>query len=187
MEPDPKENFQLQANEAEDSKKFKLNKSSTQTTTNSRHPSYHYKTQQYPTKKNLITIIPKTTQQKICPVGWGCRICCLHLCWGLSPHSPETCWPWVTIRKVLRWNPGGQAVIDQATEWSMACNTLLWPLLALTDCWIGLIQSISSSHHALAHICLFSSKHVIQSAFVEQFPTLYLIHVRRPGLKANCA
>ena len=31
------------------------------------------------------------------PVGWGCRICWLHLCRGVKKKKPNeaTCWPWV--------------------------------------------------------------------------------------------
>ena len=44
-ELDPKKNFHPHKNQN------KPNKNSTQSTTNSRHPSHHYKTQQSPTKK----------------------------------------------------------------------------------------------------------------------------------------
>ena len=56
----------------------------------------------------------------------------------------------------------------------MACNTLLLPLLGLTDGRIGPIRSISWSRRALAPVCLFCLECTIQSAFVEQFLTLLL-------------
>ena len=74
------------------------------------------------------------------PVGVGCRIRWLHLCKGVrTPTSTNeaTCWPWVATHKVLGRNPGGWVVIDPTTEWSMACNTSLWPLLGLTGGRIG--------------------------------------------------
>ena len=63
------------------------------------------------------------------PVGWGCRIRRLHLCRGVRPPPP--------MSKALGRIPGGWAVIDLVTEWSMACNTSLWPLLGLTVGRIG--------------------------------------------------
>ena len=48
--PDPKKNLHPHSNEIEDPPPNKLNKNSTQTT-NSRHPSHHYKAQQSSTKK----------------------------------------------------------------------------------------------------------------------------------------
>ena len=72
------------------------------------------------------------------PVGWGCRIHRLHFCRGVPPPRNEAaCWSWVATRKTLGRIPGGWAVIDPATEWSMACNTPLWPLLGLTGGRIG--------------------------------------------------
>ena len=56
---------------------------------------------------------------------------------GYPPTNEATCWPWVVTRKALGRIPGGWAVIDPATEWSMACNTPLWPLLGLTGGLIG--------------------------------------------------
>ena len=50
-EPDPKKNFQLQANEAETPPPLKKKKNSTWT--NSKHLSYHYQTQP---KKNRIRV-----------------------------------------------------------------------------------------------------------------------------------
>ena len=86
-----------------------------------------------------ISIVDKNLYGKISqnnhrPVGWGCRIRWLHLCIGAGhPTSEATCWPWVATHKALGRNP----VIDPATEWSMACNTPLWPLLGLTGGRIG--------------------------------------------------
>ena len=102
------------------------------------------------------------------PVSLGCRIRQLHLCRGLRPPSPNeaTCWLWVATSKVLGRNPGGWAVIDPATEWSMACNTPLWPALALTGSRTGPIWSIGWSRHALVHVC-FSPDRIILSALVE--------------------
>ena len=66
-------------------------------------------------------------------------------------------------------------------QWSLACNTPLWPILGLTNGWIGL--------NWLALSCpstrLFSTECIIQSALVEQCPTLYLIRARRWGLRVN--
>ena len=80
-----------------------------------------------------------------CSVSWGCRIRQLHFCRGVRSHPPTnraTYWPWVVTRKALGWDPSGCAVIDLAAEWSMTCNTLLWPLLGLMGIRMGLIQSI---------------------------------------------
>ena len=68
------------------------------------------------------------------PCRLGNRICQLHLCRG-EKHTPNgaTCWPWVVTCKALGQDPGGWAVIDLATEWSMTYNMALWPLLGLTE------------------------------------------------------
>ena len=72
---------------------------------------------------------------------------------GKTPPSHEaSCWSWVATFKLLGRNPGSRAVIDPATEWSMACNTTLWSLLGLTGRQIGPIRSIGWCSHALAHI-----------------------------------
>ena len=55
----------------------------------------------------------------------------LQIC-KTPPPNEATCWPWVVTHKALGQIPGGWAVIDPVTEWSMACNTSLWPLLGLT-------------------------------------------------------
>ena len=125
-----------------------------------------------------------------CLVGWGSRIRRLHLCRGVRPPPNETtCWPWLVTRKALGRNPGGWAAIDLATEWSMAYNTLLWPLLGLTGGRIEpdpinrLVQTCHSTY-----VCFFSQSYyticscgTIRSALVETFPTLYFIYARRRG------
>ena len=102
------------------------------------------------------------------PVGWGCRIRRLHLCRGVRPPLHEaTCWLWAVTCKALGWNPGGWTVIDPATEWSMACNTSLWPLLGLTGGQIGpdpinqLVLTCPSTY------VWFSPDRIMQSALVE--------------------
>ena len=101
----------------------------------------------------------------------------------------------MATRKALGQIPGGWAVIDPVTEWSMTCNTSLWPLLGLTGgrirpdpinrlvptCPSTLFFLISWSYHT---IC---SCRTIRSTFAELFPTLYSIHARRRGLRVNCA
>ena len=51
---------------------------------------------------------------------------------------------------------------------------------------IGLIRSVSWSHHALAQVCLFSPKCIIQSALVKKCLTLYLMSARRWRLRVTC-
>ena len=53
-------------------------------------------------------------------------------------------------RKAIGRDSDGWAVIDPATEWSMSCNTPLWPLLGLTGGRIGPIRSIGRSYQAQA-------------------------------------
>ena len=52
---------------------------------------------------------------------------------GKTRPNEVTSWPWVATRKALGWIPGGWAVTDPATEWSMACNTPFSPLLGQTS------------------------------------------------------
>ena len=81
-------------------------------------------------------------------------------------------------------NPVGWAVFDPTTEWSMNCNTPLWPLLGLIWGRIGPIRSIGWYRHALAFGCFFSPECTVQSVFAEQFPTHLFSSIRR-GLRAN--
>ena len=55
--PVPKKNLHQHSNETEDPLKNKPNNNSTQTTTNSMHPSHYYKTLQSSSKKNKWTIL----------------------------------------------------------------------------------------------------------------------------------
>ena len=68
------------------------------------------------------------------PVGWGCRI--RRLQYPPPPMRPPVGRGWQPV-KALGRIPGGWAVIDPMTVWSMACNTPLWPLLGLTGGRIG--------------------------------------------------
>ena len=85
---------------------------------------------------------------------------------GLGKYDEATCWPWVAICKALGRIPGGWAVLDPVTEWSMSCNTPLWPLLGLMVRRTGPIRSIGWSCRSLAY--LLPSKRIIQSALAEQ-------------------
>ena len=125
------------------------------------------------------------THARTRPAGWGCRIRRLHHWRGVRPPpNGATCWPWAATRKALGQDPGGWAVINPVTEWSMACNTLLWPLVGQAV-GLGPIRSIGWSCHVLVPV-YFSPECTIQSAFAEQFPTLYFIGARRRGLSVNC-
>ena len=64
------------------------------------------------------------------PVCWGCRIWRLHFCRGVIYPTTDGGHLLASTHKVLRRDPGGWAVLDPATEWSMACNIPL--SLALT-------------------------------------------------------
>ena len=89
---------------------------------------------------------------------------------GKTPPNEATCWPWAATCKALGQNPDCWAVIDPATEWSVACNTSLWPLLGLMGGQIGpdlinwLILTCPSTY-----IGLFFPNHIVQSALVELF------------------
>ena len=95
-----------------------------------------------------------------------------------------TCWPWVATRKALGLDPGGWAVIDPVTEWSMACNTPLWPLLGQTGSWIGLILSIHWSCQARAPICFIPT--VLLNLHLQQVANPYLLGARSRRLRVNC-
>ena len=119
------------------------------------------------------------------PISWGCRIRWLHLCRRVRPLLNEaTCLPWLATRKALGRIPGGWAVIDPATEWSMACNTPLWPLLGLTGGRMGPIRSIGWSCQALAPIYIIPT--VLLNLHLQQVPNLYLIIARGRWLRVNC-
>ena len=112
---------------------------------------------------------------------------------GKTRPNEATCWLWVATCKALGLNPGGWAVIDPATEWSMACNTSLWPLLGVMGGQIGpdpinrLVLTCPSTY-----VCFFSwSYHTIcscgtiRSTFAELFLALYSICATRWGLRVN--
>ena len=125
----------------------------------------------------LVVDVSDTHTTKARPVGWGCRIRRLHLCRGVNPTTNEaTCWPWVATRKALGRIPGGWAVIDPVTEWSLACNTSLWPLLGLTGGRIGpdpinrLVPTCPSTY--VGCFFFYFPDRIIQSALVELFDIL---------------
>ena len=78
---------------------------------------------------------------------------------------------------------GHGRVTDLVTEWSVTCNTPLWPLLGLTPNWIGPIQSISWSYQALAPICFILT--VLLNLHLQQVPNPYLLGARRWWLRVN--
>ena len=129
-----------------------------------------------------------TERYHLFSVSWGCRIRRLHFCRGVRPppHPNEaTCWPWMAIRKALRRNSGGWAVIDPATKWSMTCNIPLWPLFGLTGGRISPIQSIGWSYQVLAPIYFIPT--VLLNLHLQQVPIFFLLLVaRRQWLRVNC-
>ena len=102
----------------------------------------------------------------------------------MSNRIAATCRPWVATRKALGQIPGGWAVIDPVTEWSMPYKTPLWPLLGLTGGRIGPIRSIGWSCQALAPICFIST--VLLNLHLQQVPNTYLLGARKRWLRVNC-
>ena len=113
-------------------------------------------------------------------VGWGCRICRLHLCWVTA------CWSWAVTRKALGRDSGGWAVIDPTTEWSMACNTLLGPLLGQTGGRIG-PDPINRLVLSCPGMCMFFFlPNVLINLHLRNNSQPFFICPRRRGLRVNC-
>ena len=102
---------------------------------------------------------------------------------GKNLPNGATFWPWVVTRKALGQRLGGWAVIDPATEWSMAYNTPLWPLLGLMGDRIVLIPSIGWSYQALAPICYIPT--VLLNLHLQKVPNPYLLFAGRWWLSVN--
>ena len=90
----------------------------------------------------------------------------------------------MATHKALGRDPCGLAVIDLVIEWSMSCNTPLWPLLGLTSSRRGPIQSIGLSCQAQAPTCFILT--VLLNLHLQQVPNPYLLGVRRWWLRVNC-
>ena len=87
----------------------------------------------------------------------------------------------MAIHKALGRDSGYWAVVDSATEWSMACNTQLWPLLGQTGGRIGPIRSIGWSCQALAHIYFIST--VLLNLHLQQVSNPYRFGARKRWLR----
>ena len=76
-------------------------------------------------------------------------------------------------------------MIDLAIEWSMAYNTLLWPLLGLTSSRIGpdLINRLVLS---CPSTCMFFLPNVLINLHLQNNSQPFFIDAKRRGLRVNC-
>ena len=86
--------------------------------------------------------------------------------------NEATCWPWVAIHKALGRNPGGWAVIDLATEWSMLHATLALTWSDRRSDRLNLINRLVMS----SPICFIST--VVLNLHLQQVLNPYLLGAR---------